>query len=43
VAVTVKGDALDESDETFSVGLSAATGATIADSTDTGTIRDDEG
>jgi hypothetical protein len=40
VTVTVNGDALAEGTETFSVNLSNPTGATIADSTGTGTITD---
>jgi Calx-beta domain len=42
VGVTVNGDTLDETDETFTVTLSSATGATIADPTATGTITDDD-
>ena len=43
VAITVNGDTTDENDETFSVNLSAPTNATIADSTGTATIDDDDG
>ncbi|MDX6697689.1 MAG: hypothetical protein QOE65_1086 [Solirubrobacteraceae bacterium] len=42
VLVPVKGDTLDEVDERFVLNLSSATGATIADSTGTGTIKDDD-
>ena len=42
-SVPTLGNALDEADRTFSVTLSGATGgATIADATGIGTIRDDE-
>jgi hypothetical protein len=40
--VTVNGDTLHEADETFSVELSSAENATIADGIGIGTIRDDE-
>src|SRR5262249_53080867 len=40
--VPVNGDRLAESNETFSVNLSGATNATIADGQGTGTILDDE-
>ena len=40
--VTVVGDASDEFDETYNVGLSNATGATIADATGVGTIVDND-
>ena len=42
VSVTVTGDDVDEPDETFTVTLSSASGATIRDGTATGTIRDDD-
>ena len=42
VVVNVNGDTLDESDETFNVNLSNASGATIADSQGVGTITDDD-
>jgi subtilisin family serine protease len=42
VPVQVVGDVLHELDETFFVNLSGASGAVIADSTGTGTIRDDD-
>ena len=42
VAVTVKGDALDEPDETVVVTLSSATNASISTATGTGTITDDD-
>jgi chitinase len=42
VSVPVKGDTLDEPDETFTVNLSAATNATITDASGTGTISDDD-
>ena len=42
VVVTVWGDTLDESDESFTVSLSHATNATITRGTATGTIRDDD-
>ena len=42
VTVTVAGDDVDEPDETFTVTLSNASGATIGDGTATGTIRDDD-
>jgi subtilisin family serine protease len=42
VTVQVNGDILHEADETFFVNLSGASGAVIADSTGTGTIRDDD-
>ncbi|MEV0568030.1 Calx-beta domain-containing protein [Dactylosporangium sp. NPDC050588] len=40
VTVPIVNDAVDELDETFTVNLSAATGATIADGTGVGTIVD---
>lgn len=43
VKVVSIGDAADEADETFSVNLSAPTGATIADGSAIGTIVDDDG
>jgi hypothetical protein len=42
VTVAVKGDALDELDETFAVHLSNPAGATIARADAAGTIRDDD-
>ena len=42
IAVTVNGDATGESNETFLVSLSAASGATIADAQGTGTIVNDD-
>ncbi len=42
VAVAVKGDTLDEIDESFFVNLSNAGNATIADSQGVGTIEDDD-
>jgi peptidoglycan/xylan/chitin deacetylase (PgdA/CDA1 family) len=42
IAVKVKGDALDEFDERFSVTLSKPSGATISRATGTATIRDDD-
>ncbi len=42
VSVTVTGDNVDEPDETFTVTLSSASGATIGDGEATGTIRDDD-
>ena len=42
VSVTVTGDNVDEPDETLTVTLSSASGATIADAEATGTIRDDD-
>ena len=41
--VTVTGDDVVEPDETFTVTLSNASGATITDATGTGTITDDDG
>ena len=43
VSVSVTGDEVDEPDETFTVTLSSASGATIGDATGTGTIKDDDG
>ena len=43
VSVTVNGDLIDESDETFTLNLSNASNATIADGTGVGTITDDDG
>ncbi len=40
--VTVNGDTLDEANETFTVGLSGATNATISDNSGLGTITDDD-
>jgi len=42
VTVAVKGDTLDEANETFVVNLSAPTNATIADNQGVGTIIDDD-
>ncbi|HYG81069.1 MAG TPA: TIGR03790 family protein [Pyrinomonadaceae bacterium] len=42
VAVQVKGDLLDEVNETFGVNLSSPTNATIADGSGTGTITDND-
>jgi hypothetical protein len=42
VTVTVRGDALDEANETFFVNLSGAGNATIADAQGQGTINDDD-
>lgn len=42
IDVTVKGDTVDEGDETFTVGLSGAVNASIADGTGLGTITDDD-
>ena len=42
VAVTVNGDAAVEADETFTVNLSGAAGATIADAQGGGTITNDD-
>lgn len=42
IAVTIIGDALDEADETFSLRLSGAKGAEIADGEATGTILDND-
>ncbi len=42
VSVTIVGDALDESDETFSLKLSGAKGAELADAEATGTILDND-
>jgi hypothetical protein len=42
VTVDVVGDTLAEGDETFTVNLSGATGATIATATGVGTIRNDD-
>jgi large repetitive protein len=42
VTVNVIGDALDEDDETFTVGLSGEENATIADGSGLGTITDDD-
>src|SRR5439155_1269448 len=43
VSVTVNGDLIDELDETFTLNLSNASNATIADGTGIGTITDDDG
>src|SRR5205823_14539876 len=42
VAVAVKGDTVDENDETFSVRLSAPADATVGPSTAAATTRDDD-
>ncbi|MGH3082195.1 MAG: beta strand repeat-containing protein [Gaiellaceae bacterium] len=42
VNVTVNGDVVDENAETFTVTLSAPTGATLLDDVGTGTITDDD-
>ena len=42
VTVVVKGDDLDEDNETFSVNLSGATNSTISDNQGTGTINDND-
>jgi hypothetical protein len=42
ILVPVQGDRLDEVDERFLVNLSSASGATISDSSATGTITDDD-
>jgi Calx-beta domain len=42
VLVPVKGDTLDEVDESFDLNLSSAAGATISDSRGVGTITDDD-
>jgi len=42
VTVPVRGDTIDENNETFNLNLSSASGATIADSRGVGTIRDDD-
>jgi len=42
IGVTVNGDILPEANETFTVGLSAETNATIAVATGTGTITNDD-
>jgi Calx-beta domain len=42
IAITVNGDAIYENDETFTVTLSAPTGATIATPTAVATITDDD-
>ena len=42
VAVTIRGDTLDEFDETFAVNLSGPTNASIADSQGVGTILDND-
>jgi large repetitive protein len=42
VSITVDGDTLDETDETFTLTLSAPTNATIADGSGLGTISDDD-
>jgi Calx-beta domain len=42
ILVPVKGDSLDEIDETFDLNLSSASGATIADSRGVGRITDDD-
>ncbi len=42
ITVVVKGDTLDENDETFLVSLTGATGANIGDGVAVGTILDDD-
>ena len=42
VAVTINGDALNEANETFTLGLSGATNATLVDGEGTGTITNDD-
>ena len=42
ITVPVVGDVLDEANETYTVNLSNATNATIADATGVGTITDDD-
>jgi Calx-beta domain len=42
ITVPIAGDRLDEFDETFTVGLSSPSGATIADGTGVATIVDDD-
>jgi hypothetical protein len=42
ISIAIAGDTADESDEIFTVTLSAATGATFADATAQGTIVDDD-
>jgi hypothetical protein len=42
VTVTVKGDVLDEVNETYAVTLASATNATVGDGTGVGTITDDD-
>ena len=42
VTVPVKGDTLDEINETFSVALSGAVNTSLSDATGTGTITDDD-
>jgi hypothetical protein len=42
LTVPIKGDTLDEDDETFTVTLSSATNASILDETATGTITDND-
>jgi hypothetical protein len=43
VNVTINGDTVSEANETFTVGLSAATNAAIGTASATGTITDDDG
>ena len=43
ISVRTTDDALEESSETFTVGLSSASGATISDDSATGTINDNDG
>jgi uncharacterized repeat protein (TIGR01451 family) len=43
ISVTVNGDAVDETNETFTVALSNPSNVTIADGTGLGTITDDDG
>jgi uncharacterized repeat protein (TIGR01451 family) len=42
ITVVVSGDLADEADETFTVNLSGASGATISDGSGTGTITNDD-
>ena len=42
ISISVRGDATIESNEDFTVTLSSPTGSTLATSSDTGTIRDDD-
>ncbi|MGZ4150022.1 MAG: Calx-beta domain-containing protein, partial [Actinomycetota bacterium] len=42
VSVTINGDTTHENDETFTVGLSNPSGATISDASGTGTITNDD-
>ena len=42
IVVTINGDLLDEANETFTIGLSAPTGAALADPSGLGTITDND-